>query len=85
MRAENLVSQFSTTQDLYIQEHVEGLRLLAEVPPVVPSQPSLIAWEIEYGTEVLYTVDVGKGRENSRRDQNYLAASLPIKVPHCKG
>ncbi|XP_022088538.1 uncharacterized protein LOC110978115 isoform X2 [Acanthaster planci] len=63
VRAENLVSQFSTTQDLYVQEHVEGLRLLVEVPPVMPSQPSLIAWDIEYGTEVLYSVNMGDGTE----------------------
>ena len=62
MRAQNLVSEFSTTQDLYVQEHVEGLRLLAEVYPVTPSQPSIVAWEITYGTEVLYTVDLGESR-----------------------
>ncbi|XP_038058560.1 polycystin-1-like [Patiria miniata] len=63
VRAENLVSEFSTTQDVYVQEHIEGLRLLAEVYPVMPSQPSIVAWEIEYGTEVLYTVDMGDGTE----------------------
>ena len=59
IRAKNLVNEFTVTQLLYVQEHVEGLRLLADVYPVIPTQSVMIAWEIAYGTEVLFTVNLG--------------------------
>ena len=60
VRARNLVSEFSIMQLFYVQEHVVGLMLLADVYPVIPSQPILLAWEITYGTEVVFTIDLGK-------------------------
>ncbi|XP_071788105.1 polycystin-1-like isoform X2 [Asterias amurensis] len=63
VRAQNLVSEFSIMQLFYVQEHVVGLMLLADVYPVIPSQPILLAWEITYGTEVVFTIDLGDGTE----------------------
>ncbi len=59
LEASNLVSTFTTTQDIYVQEYIEGFHLLHDIQPVVPGQPTIITWTISHGTDVTYTADLG--------------------------
>ena len=60
LTVENLISTFTTTQDIFVQEKIEGLVLMHEIQPVVPGSPTVITWMISYGTDVIYTADLGK-------------------------
>ena len=60
LKARNLVSEFITFQDFFVQEYIAGFQLLHRVASVEPGNPTIISWQIEYGTDVTYVVDLGK-------------------------
>ncbi|XP_070536993.1 polycystin-1-like [Ptychodera flava] len=74
--ARNLVSEFTTTQDFFVQENVEKLELAQDILPVEPGNPTVLVWTITHGTDVEYTLDTGDGMQ----PYEYLQADVGMYI-----
>ena len=62
LAAYNSIGRLTKTCAIIALDKVSGLELLQPVKPVAFGLDTMIAWTVQYGTNVSYTVDLGDGR-----------------------